>query len=219
MWGEKTGTATNVDRTVHLSEEAVDPPGQARPDLDILIDLAHRLRLEDKDGDPLVKSSDGGRVPGRDGVQPWPPVRLQPGSPTTSSASAVTTRTSSPGAVSGGLEVFLLTAGMAMPIPSTAALGSTWAPVAMMGLAGVRFVIIEIHETTGSGAGRSLHGWVGILLAVVAFCAGLVTELEGAKQRTALPVGRRGPGRAAVASVGPLAPAALAEEAGVRPQL
>ena len=57
-WGEKTGTFTNVDRTVHLSEKAVEPPGEARADLDILIDLAHRLGLEDKDGAPLVKWSD-----------------------------------------------------------------------------------------------------------------------------------------------------------------
>jgi anaerobic selenocysteine-containing dehydrogenase len=56
-WGEKTGTFTNVDRTVHLSEKAVEPPGEARPDLDILIDYAHRLDLRDKDGDPLVKWS------------------------------------------------------------------------------------------------------------------------------------------------------------------
>ncbi|SEK67764.1 Molydopterin dinucleotide binding domain-containing protein [Blastococcus sp. DSM 46786] len=57
-WGEKTGTFTNVDRTVHLSEKAVEPPGEARPDLDILLDFAHRLGLEDKDGAPLVKWSD-----------------------------------------------------------------------------------------------------------------------------------------------------------------
>lgn len=54
-WGEKTGTFTNVDRTVHLSEKAVDPPGEARSDLDILLDYARRLGLEDKDGAPLVK--------------------------------------------------------------------------------------------------------------------------------------------------------------------
>jgi anaerobic selenocysteine-containing dehydrogenase len=54
-WGEKTGTFTNVDRTVHLSEKAVDPPGEARPDLAILIDYAGRLGLRDKDGEPLVK--------------------------------------------------------------------------------------------------------------------------------------------------------------------
>ena len=56
-WGEKTGTFTNVDRTVHLSEKAVEPPGEARPDLDILIDFAHRMELQDKDGAPLVKWS------------------------------------------------------------------------------------------------------------------------------------------------------------------
>jgi anaerobic selenocysteine-containing dehydrogenase len=57
-WGEKTGTFTNVDRTVHLSEKAVDPPGEARPDLDIFIDYAHRLGLKDKDGAPLIKWHD-----------------------------------------------------------------------------------------------------------------------------------------------------------------
>jgi anaerobic selenocysteine-containing dehydrogenase len=57
-WGEKTGTFTNADRTVHLSEKAVDPPGEARPDLDILVDFAHRLGLQDKDGAPLVTWSD-----------------------------------------------------------------------------------------------------------------------------------------------------------------
>ncbi|MFP3712143.1 molybdopterin oxidoreductase family protein [Puerhibacterium sp. TATVAM-FAB25] len=57
-WGEKTGTFTNVDRTVHLSEKAVDPPGEARADLDIFIDFAHRMGLQDKDGAPLVKWHD-----------------------------------------------------------------------------------------------------------------------------------------------------------------
>ncbi|MDQ0259133.1 molybdopterin oxidoreductase family protein [Sinomonas atrocyanea] len=53
-WGEKTGTFTNVDRTVHLSEKAVEPPGEARADLEIFIDYAHRLGLKDQDGAPLV---------------------------------------------------------------------------------------------------------------------------------------------------------------------
>jgi len=57
-WGEKTGTFTNADRTVHLSEKAVEPPGQARSDLDILLDYARRLDLKDKDGTPLVTWSD-----------------------------------------------------------------------------------------------------------------------------------------------------------------
>lgn len=53
-WGEKTGTFTNADRTVHLSEQAVEPPGSARPDLDIFLDYARRLDLRDADGQPLL---------------------------------------------------------------------------------------------------------------------------------------------------------------------
>lgn len=53
LWAEKTGTFTNVDRTVHLQEQAVDPPGQARSDLDIWVEYAARLDLRDRDGNPL----------------------------------------------------------------------------------------------------------------------------------------------------------------------
>jgi anaerobic selenocysteine-containing dehydrogenase len=57
-WAEKTGTLTNADRTVHLSEKAVEAPGEARSDLRIFLDYAARLDLRDKDGEPLVKWSD-----------------------------------------------------------------------------------------------------------------------------------------------------------------
>jgi ferredoxin-nitrate reductase len=57
IWGEKTGTFTNVDRTVHISYKAVDPPGEARSDLDIFVDFAKRMDFRDKDGKPLVKWS------------------------------------------------------------------------------------------------------------------------------------------------------------------
>jgi anaerobic selenocysteine-containing dehydrogenase len=52
-WAEKTGTFTNADRTVHLSDKAVEPPGQACPDLDIFLDYARRMDFRDKDGAPL----------------------------------------------------------------------------------------------------------------------------------------------------------------------
>ncbi|MDQ2678038.1 MAG: molybdopterin oxidoreductase family protein [Actinomycetota bacterium] len=57
-WGEKTGTFTNVDRTVHLSEKAVEPPGEARADLDIFLDYSRRMDFRDRDGAPLVRWSD-----------------------------------------------------------------------------------------------------------------------------------------------------------------
>ncbi|WP_320779411.1 nitrate reductase [Streptomyces sp. CRN 30] len=53
-WGEKTGTFTNADRTVHLSDKAVEPPGGARPDLDIFLEYAARMDFRDKAGGPLV---------------------------------------------------------------------------------------------------------------------------------------------------------------------
>jgi anaerobic selenocysteine-containing dehydrogenase len=57
MWGEKTGTFTNADRTIHFSEKAVDPPGEARSDFEIVLDYAHRMGFRDKDGEPLLKFS------------------------------------------------------------------------------------------------------------------------------------------------------------------
>jgi anaerobic selenocysteine-containing dehydrogenase len=57
-WGEKLGTFTNADRTVHLSEQAVDPPGQARSDLDIFLDYAARMDFRDREGKPLISWTD-----------------------------------------------------------------------------------------------------------------------------------------------------------------
>jgi formate dehydrogenase major subunit len=42
---EKTGTFTNTDRMVQLGRRALDPPGLARQDLDIIVDMARRLGL------------------------------------------------------------------------------------------------------------------------------------------------------------------------------
>jgi anaerobic selenocysteine-containing dehydrogenase len=49
IWGEKTGTFTNVDRTVHFSERRLSRRGGA-PDLDIWLDYARRMDFRDKDG-------------------------------------------------------------------------------------------------------------------------------------------------------------------------
>ena len=43
---EKTGTFTNTDRRVQLGRQALTPPGEARQDLDIIIDMARRLGLD-----------------------------------------------------------------------------------------------------------------------------------------------------------------------------
>jgi anaerobic selenocysteine-containing dehydrogenase len=55
LWGEKTGSYTNTDRTVHLSERAVAPPGDARSDLEIWLDYARRMGFTDRSGRPLPR--------------------------------------------------------------------------------------------------------------------------------------------------------------------
>jgi anaerobic selenocysteine-containing dehydrogenase len=58
MWPEKTGTVTNADRTVHLCEKAIEPPGGARSDLEILLDYARRMDFRNREGKPLVHFHD-----------------------------------------------------------------------------------------------------------------------------------------------------------------
>lgn len=130
-----------------------------------------------------------------------------------------TTLTTPPGATSEGLGVFLLVAGVAMLVPAAAAFGSKVVPAAVMGLAGTRFVVTGIYEVSGSAAWKAAAGWVGLVLAALAVYAAFALELEGVRERTVLPLGRHGPGRAAVAGEGPLDTGELIKEGGVRPQL
>jgi formate dehydrogenase major subunit len=44
-WPEKTGTVTNTDRMVQLGRKAIEPPGDARPDLWLVQEMARRLGL------------------------------------------------------------------------------------------------------------------------------------------------------------------------------
>ncbi|MBL0420120.1 formate dehydrogenase subunit alpha [Ramlibacter sp. AW1] len=44
-WPEKTGTVTNTDRMVQLGRQAIEPPGQARPDLWLIQQIAARMGL------------------------------------------------------------------------------------------------------------------------------------------------------------------------------
>src|SRR3954467_6596914 len=45
-WPEKVGTVSNTDRMVQLGRKAIDAPGQARPDLDLIIAIAQRMGLD-----------------------------------------------------------------------------------------------------------------------------------------------------------------------------
>ena len=48
IWGEKEGTYTNSERRVSKVNRAVAPPGEARTDFEIFLDLARELRCRDQ---------------------------------------------------------------------------------------------------------------------------------------------------------------------------
>jgi anaerobic selenocysteine-containing dehydrogenase len=48
IWGEKEGTYTNSERRVGKVNRAVEPPGEARADFDIVLDLASALGCRDE---------------------------------------------------------------------------------------------------------------------------------------------------------------------------
>ncbi len=45
-WPEKVGTVTNTDRMVQLGRKAIDPPGDAREDFWLIVELARRMGLD-----------------------------------------------------------------------------------------------------------------------------------------------------------------------------
>ena len=45
-WPEKTGTVSNTDRMVQMGKQAIEPPGQAKPDLWIIQQIAKRMGLD-----------------------------------------------------------------------------------------------------------------------------------------------------------------------------
>ena len=48
IWGEKEGTYTNSERRVSKVNRAVEPPGEARPDFDIFMNVASELGCRDE---------------------------------------------------------------------------------------------------------------------------------------------------------------------------
>lgn len=45
-WAEKEGTMTNSDRRISYLSKVIDPPGEARPDTDIIMDFAQRMKFK-----------------------------------------------------------------------------------------------------------------------------------------------------------------------------
>ncbi|WP_418275402.1 GPR1/FUN34/YaaH family transporter [Isoptericola jiangsuensis] len=131
---------------------------------------------------------------------------------------AVATLTSPPGTSSPALGVLLVTAGIALLIPATAAHGKVLAAVVMVG-SGVRFAVTGIAEITGSGGWETTAGILGVVLALLALYAALGFVLEEVDHPLQLPVLRRGDGLKPLRDDMEEQVTGIARAAGVRQQL
>ena len=60
MWGEKTGCVTNAERSVNLLLKAVEPPGEARSDFDIFVEVAQPAGIQGQGrraADPVCRAA------------------------------------------------------------------------------------------------------------------------------------------------------------------
>ena len=97
--------------------------------------------------------------------------------------------------------------------------GLTAVVAAVLAATAVRFAVTGVHELTASAGWQAAAGWTGLAVALLALYAALALELEGARRRTVLPLGRRGLARGSVAGEEALDAGELAREPGVRPRL
>lgn len=126
--------------------------------------------------------------------------------------------TSAPGTRSDTVSIFLFAAAASLiPAAATTALGKI-VPALVMVATSVRFVLTGLYERFGGAAWAHSAGWEGVALACLALYAALAIDVESARHRTVLPLGRRGSGKTALVP-GPPREATLETQPGVREQL
>jgi uncharacterized protein len=85
--------------------------------------------------------------------------------------------------------------------------------------ASARFLLSGLYELTGSTAVERAAGIVGLVFVAVAAYVGFATLIEDSARRSVLPIGRRGPARAAFTGGVDDQLDQLEHEAGIRQQL
>jgi len=111
----------------------------------------------------------------------------------------ITILTGQPGTTSPALGLLLAGAATVLLVPAlTASLSKLLASLAMA-LTSVRFYLTGAYELSSATYWKDAAGIAGLVLAVVAFYAGLAFELEDSRRATLLPTFRRGAGHRALA--------------------
>jgi succinate-acetate transporter protein len=105
---------------------------------------------------------------------------------------------SPPGSTSDALGLLLVVSSTAMILVGLTAAATKVVPAIVFITAGVRFAFTAIYQLSDDSGWKTLSGWLGMALFFLAVYAAWALLLEGASKKTVLPLGRRGPGAAAV---------------------
>lgn len=125
-----------------------------------------------------------------------------------------------PGQTSHVLGVFFLAVGAVFAMLTGGGVaGGKAAAGAVILMGSARFLLSGLYELTNSTGVEHAAGIVGLVFVGVAGYVGVATLLEDSARRSILPIGRRGPARAALAEDIDAQLRELEHEAGVRQQL
>ncbi len=103
------------------------------------------------------------------------------------------------GSTSGALGLLLLASAAALIASSSVNALSKVVPALVLLVTAVRFALGGVYELGGGQGWQDASAAVGLGLAALALYAAWGQELEDAKGRSVLPMGRRGPGKQALA--------------------
>jgi succinate-acetate transporter protein len=129
--------------------------------------------------------------------------------------------TGKPGSTSAALGWFLLALSAVMPGLAVPAFKGKPLFGVLFSAAVVRFAIAGLYQLTGNTTLNTVGGWISIAVAVFALYGGVALLIEDVRQRTILPLGRRGEAREWLEDERSLANqlSRVGREAGVRHQL
>ena len=132
---------------------------------------------------------------------------------------AIVHLTSAPGSTSKSLGLLLLAAG-GLLLPGAGPVGmGKGVPALVIALAGLRYVLSGIYELSANHTWQDVAGIVGLVVTGAAAYAVWALQLEDARDRPLLPMGRRGRGRESVTGSLDDQLRGLEHEPGVRQQL
>lgn len=134
-------------------------------------------------------------------------------------AFAATLLTAPPGSTNPAVGLAMVSGGALIALSGVTTARTRFVPGAAIALSGLHFVAIGIYELAAVEGWQNAAGAIALAAAALAGYASWAAELEDMADRTIVPTGRRGAGRAAISAPFAEQIAGVANEPGVRRQI